>query len=509
MKKLFIALTILSGISSSAFANLTGSGFYRVQNYGSSRWGVLIDNKAEVDFFAGSADLHSLQLTNNTEEVLSDPGSIIYVTELSNNRYDVAAQGVTLESLVNATVSIRINGTGVNNENLYMIYGTAKGVTKYIGDSNIITSQEYGNASINVANQNFNKWYVLPVSATSDNYFGVKPSVKAGGQNYTTLFTSFAYKPYSPGVKAYYIARTGFGMAEMVEITGAVPPGSPVVIQCASENVSDNRMEVMMLQDVLPSNSLTGVYFNYYASEAYSNRVKYDPETMRILGVCSDGSLGFVKGDIDFIPANSAYLKVPADSAPELKCVSPQEYEANLPEAPESFNLDDTYFLYPQGEDNYTGTFDIPANSDYSDVLLRFYATGSTAEKFIGAYEGNGANVNLETTGNATLPFTYGSPYYWVLPKWQGGTLQVVINLQNQYVKFSTQMSGVDSIYANGDELTFDGLAIRSETASKITLYNTEGQIVKSTIGNSLEVAGLAKGIYIATANGKSLKIVL
>ncbi|MCH5235729.1 MAG: hypothetical protein J1E16_10580 [Muribaculaceae bacterium] len=509
MKKLFITLAVISGFTAPIFANLNGSGFYRVMNYGSSRWGVLIDNKGEIDAVGASADLHALQLTKNTEEVLSEPGSIIYVDQLGSNQYDVAAQGVTLESLVNATVSIRQNGTGADNQATYMIYSVYKGATKYIGDANIITSQEYGNASINASNENFKKWYILPVNATSDNYFGAVPTVKAEGKLFTTVFTSFAYKPYSSGVKAYYIARTGYGMAEMVEITGAVPPGSPVIIQCASENVSDNRMEVLNLEDVLPSNSLTGVYFNYYGSSVYSNRVKYDPETMRILGVCSDGSLGFVKGDIEYIPANSAYLKVPANSAPELKCVTPQEYAANLPEAPESFNLDNTYFLYPQGEDNYTGTFDIPANSDNSDVLLRFYATGSTSDSYIGAYNGNKSNVNLQTSGKGTFPFSYNSPYYWVLPKWQGGSLQVVINLQNQYVNFSATMAGVDSVISDSNDLIFNGTSISCEGASKITLYNSAGQIIATSNGASLDVTGIQKGVYVATANGKSIKIAL
>ncbi|MCH5240914.1 MAG: hypothetical protein J1F67_00615 [Muribaculaceae bacterium] len=510
MKKLFITLTLIAGLTVPTFANLNGNGFYRVKNYGSSRWGVLVDNKADVDMFAGTADLHSLELTNDTEEVLSDPGSIVYVTELSSNKYDVASQGVSLESLVNATVSIRVNGTGEDNENLYMIYGTSKGATKYIGDANIITTQKYGKASINVTNPNFNKWYVYPVDASSDNYFGAVPTVTAGGNYYTTLFTSFAYKPYSTGVKAYYIARTGYGMAEMIEITGAVPPGSPVIIQCASENVSDNRMEVLAQQDVLPSNSLTGVYFNYFASSAYENRVKYNPETMRILGVCSDGSLGFIKGNIDYIPANTAYLKVPANSAPELKCVTPEEYEANLPLAPESFNIDDTYFLYPQGENIYSGTFEIPANEDYSDILIRFNATGMDPERFIGASDENSnGNVNLETNGNATLPFAYDSPYYWVLPNWQGGTVQVVINLLEKSVTFSTDMAGVDSIIADGNDLTFNGKAVICESANKITLYNSAGQIVASANGHILDVTGIQKGVYVATANGKSIKIVL
>lgn len=507
MNKLFIALILATGIVFTGYSNLNGSGYYRVKNFGSARWANLVDNKSQVDFFAGTADLHSLQLNNNTEEILSDPGSVVYINELSGNQYDVAAQGVSLENLVNNTITIRENGTGEDGQKTYMIYGVYKGTTKYLGDSNIILSKQFGTANLNVANPNFNKWYIIPLDETSNNYFAAKPSINVGGNLYTTLFTSFAYKPYSKGVKAYYIARTGYGMAEMVEITGAVPPGSPVVIQCASENISDNRMQVVELQDVLPSNSLTGVYFNYVASSKYANQVRYDPNTMRILGVCSDGSLGFITSDMDYIPANTAYLKVPADSAPELKCVSPQEYEANLPEAPESFYLDDSFILLPQGEDIYTGTFDIPANSDYSDKNIRFYTSNTSNANYIGPFLTSGNNVSLQTTGNNTLPFSYNSPYYWVLPKWQGGTLQVTINLLYQNVKFSTNMSAVDSIVADDSNLTYDGKYVYYNGTAEIKIYNTAGQLVASS-NNYLDMTNLAPGVYVAVANGNSIKIV-
>lgn len=507
MKKLLLALTLTTGVAFSGFANLEGNGFYRVMNYGSSRWATLVDNYATVDFFAGAADLHSLVLTKNTEEILSDPGSVVYITKKSGNQYDVAAQGVTLESLVNNNISIQENGTGENGEKVYRIYGTYKGATKYIGDANIISSQEKGKASLNVTNQNYNKWYIIPMDVATGNYFGAVPSVINGNNLYTTLFTSFAYKPYSQGVTAYYIGRVGYGMAEMVEITDAVPPGSPVVIKCAGTTSADNKLQILEQQTTLPANALTGVYFDY-AGDTNVNQVKYDPETMRVLGVCTDGSIGFIKGNLDYIPANTAYLKVPAGSAPEIKCVSSSEYEQNLPEAPENFSFnDEEYNLYPQGDDNYTGTFDIPAVAVGDSLKLRFYASSATkaADNFIGAY---GSDININT-GSSILPFQYGSPYYWIIPEWKGGTLQVTINLQYQYVKFYSEMAGVDSVISANGNIVYDGRSVYCETARDITIYNLTGQTVISTKGNSLNVSNLPKGTYIVKANDKTLKIQL
>lgn len=507
MNKFFLVLTLTTGVVFSSYADLNGNGYYRVKNYGSSRWATLVDNYAQVDFFAGDADLHSMVLTKDTETILSDPGSIVYITKKSSNQYDVAGQGVTLESLVNNTISIRKNDSkkGDDNQSLYMIYGTYKGATKYIGDAEIISSEVIGETSINVANTNLRNWYILPLDINSDNYFGAVPSVNTNNGQYTTLFTSFAYKPYSNGIKAYYISRVGYGMAEMVEITDAVPPGSPVIIKCAGEKVSDNKMEIVEMQNTLPANALTGVYFDY-SGYTHTNQVKYDPNTMRILGKCSDGSLGFVTGNISYIPANTAYLKVPAGSAPEIKCVTSEEYEQNLPEAPENYTFgDDNYPLYPQGDDNYTGTFEIPAPTDGTDVKIRFYASSATKadDNFIGAY----GEETIVNEGRSSLPFQYGSPYYWILKNWDGGILEVTINLQYQYVKFYAQTAGIETIYTDKDTIIYDGSTVTCDTGSGIEVYNVSGQLMKSSAGNSLNVSDLAKGIYIVKAKGKSIKI--
>lgn len=43
---------------------------------------------------------------------------------------------------------------------------------------------------------------------------------------------------------------------------------------------------------------------------------------MRVLGRCSDGSLGFIKASgLDYIPANTAYITVPESYPAEIKCV--------------------------------------------------------------------------------------------------------------------------------------------------------------------------------------------
>lgn len=340
MRKLFtiIALTFLITISS--FADITSNGYYRVQNYGTSRWASLIDNQGYVDKVSGTADLHAIELIKDTEFILSDPGSIVYVTALGGKEYNVSAQGTNLESLVSNSVSIGQSGSA-DGQNLYYIYGTYDKTVKYINDGQISATPNLGTASIGDISgkyANNKKWKFFPVDVNTSNYFGAVPTINVKSISYCTLYTSFPYRPYSSGVKAYYIGRVGGGMAEMIEITGTVPSATPVIIQCAGENVSDNKLQLMTNTSGIGGNSLKGVYFNY---EHYStvNHVAYNPDTMRVLGTCSDGSLGFITAkNLDYIPANTAYLTVAAGSPSELRCVTPAEFSAGVNTISTDFN---------------------------------------------------------------------------------------------------------------------------------------------------------------------------
>lgn len=510
MKKIVLVIALIAtGLTS--FANLTGNGYYRVKNYGSSRWANLIDNHSSIDYFAGSADLHSLELNKDTEAILSDPGSIVLITNVGSNQYDVAAQGTSLNDLVNHPINIRANGKAPEGSDLYMLYGVYKGVTKWIGDGNI-TNNNIGKASINVSLEDNRKWYIIPVSASSDNYFGVKPNVKTSNNElYTTTFTSFAFKPYSANVKAYYVGRVGYGMVELIEVTDAVPAASPVIIKCAGENVADNKMELMQNQEALPNNALTGVYFDFQ-NELYTNQVPYDPNTMRVLGLTQDGSLGFIKAtDLQVIPGNSAYLKVTNDTYPELKCVSTAEYDANLPKAPEGFYFgnDEYYELYPQGGDNYTGSFNLPKPEDGqpSDLKLRFMM-GNT-DNYIGAYKAGNKDVVLNYETSQTLPFDYNSPYYWILPDWFGGDLSVTINLENQYIKFYSVVAGIDNVFVGNQNIIFDGSKLYYPGNEIINVYDTSGKLIVKSNSDSLDISHLQKGIYIVKAGNETLKIAL
>ena len=408
MKKILLSL-VISGLAMSGYANINGNGFYRVMNYGTSRWASLIDNQASVDAVGGSADLHALQLSNNFEKMITDPGSIVYLKNISGSQYNVSAQGTTLSDLVNNPVSIKASSS-VDGQSLYYIYGTYKGNVKYIGDNNSILRDEYGYASLNVTKTANKQWIFVPVDENTYNYYSVLPTVAANGKLYTANFTSFGYKPESSNVKAYYIARVYKGLAEIIEIKDAiVPPASPVIIECAGNSTEDNKMILSVSSGALPNNMLSGVYFNYY-DKSFTNRVKYDANTMRVLGKCTDGSLGFItaKG-LEYIPANTAYLKVAAGSPAEIKCVSTEEFEAGVDSDPDP------------GENPGAGVYAVSSNT--SDIIYK----GTT-------------------------------------------------------------------VYCDG--------------ASEISVLNIAGQTMLKSNKGFIDIVNLPKGVYIATAGSKSIKIV-
>lgn len=501
MKKFFLTL-FLSSLSITVFATITNNGYYRVKNYGTQRWASLVDNKAVVDKIAGSVELHSLELNNDTEEILSDPGSIVYVSNISGKRYDVATQGTSLERLFDEAVYITPDGSA-DGQTLYQIYGVYKNFTRYVADVNLQTNQQYGEASVYpVGGIQYRRWMFVPVDVNSNNYFGATPSLNINGNLYTTLFTSFPYSPYSAGVKAYYIGRVGFGMAEMIEINGAVPTASPVIIQCAGQNVADNKLQITSTQTALPSNALSGVYFNY-DNKGFVNHIAYNKDTMRVLGKTSDGSLGFITAtNLSYIPANTAYLRVPEGSPAEFKCVSTGEYEANLPDAPEQIFIDSSKVLQPQDDYIYSGSFYYPYTSP--TITLNFYAPSADGTNVtLGA--ASSSNVNVSFTNDQSVPFVYGSNSSWVINNWKGGYLYITVNLQYQLVNFS-KTAGVESIDPdNVDSLTYVGNKVMSD--GEIKIYNLSGQLIDSSTTGSFDMATLPKGVYVAVSKGRSIKI--
>lgn len=308
-------------------ADLNGNGYYRVQNLVTERYVSVVDNRGSVNFVTTTADLQAIALDKRFDVVSSDAASVLYIDKIGS-QYNISSQGTSVHEIIDHYVDIEQNGSA-NGEKLYMAYGTYDGVVRYLGDGNN-TNGNLGMMSITTSG-NYRKWYIKPIEADGDNYFGAAPDISAAvGDNsglYTTLYASFPCAPYSDDVKLYTVNHVGeWGAVTLKEIEGVVPAGTPIIVKCSGEKSSDNRLTVGgdgVPTDVNPS--FKGVYFNCDIG-GHINRVAYDRDTMRVLGVCEDGSLGFVQSSIDYIPANTTYLTVPAGSPSEFKFVSEDEF---------------------------------------------------------------------------------------------------------------------------------------------------------------------------------------
>lgn len=316
MKKIF-TLIVAAASTLPVLANLEGDGYYRVENYKTNRYASVIDNRGSIDIVATTADLQAIRLWRIFEDVSHDPASIFYIDHVGDE-YQLTAQGTGIYQIIGHYLRIRENGSA-NGQTLYMAYGTNGKATRYLGDGNTL-NRDYGSMSTNCTGD-YRKWYVLPVEADSDNFFGAYPDVDAGGGLYTTIYADFPFSAYSEGVKMYYVSNVGNAVVELTEIDGTVPKATPVVVECVGTSASDNRLNVGGKGSSVSGNKLVGQYFNCDVA-GHVNRIAYNPSTMRVLGRCKDGSLGFVKAEgLDYVPANTAYITVPGWYDDELKCV--------------------------------------------------------------------------------------------------------------------------------------------------------------------------------------------
>ena len=451
MKKNLLLSLVLGATMLPAAANLNGDGYYRVENYKTERWVEVVDNYGTIDWVATSADLHAVELQKDFSQVVGKASSVLYISHLTGNFYNIYAQGLSISDIINHNVALRQSGSA-NGQELYRAYGTYNNVTRYLGDLESLLSPDMGVMGTG-AQGDYVSWYIYPVSAESTNFFGAEANISAGGKYYTTLYASFPFSPASSSTKTYVIGRIDHEMAEMIEVTGVVPGGTPVIVEGASAGASNNRMNLGGTGSAPASNALKGVYFDY-GKNARNNYVKYDANTMRVLGTCKDGSLGFITANISTIPANSAYITVPANSPAEFKCVTTKEFDAYEPPAPPAPEYPEA--LYVIGNFN---SWTVPQNAA---TYFKLSKTGDAT------YSGQ---INWDGTGNLEFKvfdritdswdYAYGSPEYdpatlvenvaytwsmklgdgasnFVVTNWGGSSGTISVNLESNKLQIVT-----------------------------------------------------------------------
>lgn len=326
----FFLFSIL--LSYSVCAQTTvNDGFYRVKNYGSGRYCYVTDDKGYFYTISNTVDVQAIELWRGFDKAVSDPSTIIYIKKV-NSQYDLQAQGTSTKKLIDQYVTLAYR----KEMDAYKCGGTASGFTKWLCDTRMSDSYDEGSMRDGFPglDAKYTYWTIIPVTTEDDAYFGVKPDFDIDGTYYKSMYASFPFSFYSAGMKAFYISKVWGDMAVISEVKdGMVPAETPVIIACSSASPSDNRLSIgQNAASNVSGNLLSGNYFKREQEGNHKNVSVYDATTMRLLGTTSDGKAGFVTSSETYLPANSAYLKVPAGTPAELRLVTEEEFAAGITE---------------------------------------------------------------------------------------------------------------------------------------------------------------------------------
>ena len=307
------------------YAQVNGSGYYRVQSKKSSRFLTIVDNRASVNWTNTTVDLYAFRTIGTFEDnVCWNPATICYLTETSKaNYYNISGQGLDLYNVAQTYMNLQRQSDGS-----YILKGevTKSGTTiaKTLYDS----AKDKNPANIDTkGTDGYQYWYVRPVKGNY--YFGINPDFQATMENkdsyYTTMYASFPFNLGSD-MKAYYVTEIKDGYARVIPLGNAVPGTAPVIVECASDKPVENKVELDHQNSANPlaNNKLKGVYYcNDVTDTDHRNVTEYKPASMRVLGMASDGRLAFITDrNLKYIPANKAYLTVPTGTPETLYVVT-------------------------------------------------------------------------------------------------------------------------------------------------------------------------------------------
>lgn len=337
---------MLSGMA--AFAQSLSEGYYRVQNMGSGRYMYIKDCTGQVSTLG--AEMGSMEMWHGADSAMCDPGSVMYLDPQNDGYWDITSQATSVSEIIDRYMSIYDMGTYC-----YVYYGG-----QYLyedGTSEITPDKGYvvaANASEMSGKTKYRQWLTKRIDSSSDNYFGFKPSVNAGGRYYAPFYADFAYTPLC-NQKTWYVSKVDkeYGVAVVEQISGSVAKSQPVFVECVSENMSDNKIELLHKGgNSAKGNVLKGLYFDDLSRTNYTEYVKtrknpaailFDSSTMRVLGTDENGKLAFVSSSPnivqswmienrklvwkDCLPHNTCYLQVDSDCPVSLTVMTEDEYE--------------------------------------------------------------------------------------------------------------------------------------------------------------------------------------
>lgn len=329
MKRVIISALVSILTPTLATAQLSGNGFYRVQNNKSERYITINDDIiGQVNTSSTTADLNNIITWRGFDYVKSNPASIIYI-ESVGSKYNLSAQGTSVYKIAGGRTYIDITDKGGNTYEFSVSYSGAK--IKLYDDSK---SADKGGVRQSSSDQSYALWRMLPIN-TSDNYLGLQPTVKVGDDEYYgTLYADYAFKRVSDGIKIYYINAEDEGRCRLKEITSEViPAATPIIFKCSSNDPAQNMVMPVTDEAEKPTdNYLAGTYFASTTNK-HKEFVEYDDATMHVLGVGADGQLSFVTAkstdlvnDGQHIPMNTCWLRLFNNLTGEFTVLDESQY---------------------------------------------------------------------------------------------------------------------------------------------------------------------------------------
>ena len=367
-----------------AMAQLNGDGYYRVRNAQNTNHIISLANDRftyqSIIGVAGGAS----NATNNSywpymlncacaflkndihlisETDIISPAAVIYAdkknTSTNNYDYNLIAQGTSLLSMTTGKYhgdnagDIPVNGKYIQIQKVDGNGATTRyKATIELKASYIIFTINMGTRNFCDENGNFGlcedvpenaMWYVDPI-----NHFNVFPQ-EFNGKYIATLKVPFEWKvEANSGVKAVYVI-TGVNNGELQcnEITGTIPAGTPVILECSTSDPAQCRLVPLSVpkyptpstnNNYSPAADTTSYYTGtnllggtYYCNTdgnvayqksatatAYINGNHFTITTGKYeLGMTDDGKIGFVEAQgittpqgKKVMPANEAWMEV-------------------------------------------------------------------------------------------------------------------------------------------------------------------------------------------------------
>jgi len=329
--KRIVLIALVSVLTMIQATAQVANGYYRIQNNASNRYITIRDNVVgEVDYSSTNADLSNIQTWRGFDYVKSNPASVIYVEQVGT-QYNLKVQGTSIYEI---TGNRRYLGLRTQSDGTNIMYVEYNGMEYRLYD--IISDEDKGSVTHKKNDTAYQYWKFIPLD-TENNYIGLKPTVQVGDSYYGTLYASYPFKVASSGITVYYVDGVKDGAFQLQEITDEVKPAStPLVFKCSSDDPAQNKITPVTDTTTPPDNNkMGGTYFACTIS-GHKVNVRYDANTMRVLGKNEAGELAFVtatKADLyssHYIPQNTCWLNVPNGLTGDFKLVSREEFTTGI-----------------------------------------------------------------------------------------------------------------------------------------------------------------------------------